>query len=784
MKKLIISFLIAHFSFLISQMSMGQVIHVPVDQPTIQAGIEAATSGDTVLVADGTYLENINFNGKAITVASHYIMDSNASHIDNTVIDGGQNGSVVSFITGEDSTSVLCGFTITGGTGFTEPTYGARIGGGIVCHNAVAKIVRNNIMDNEINAAALAFGAGIACVREYGADWMVIENNTITGNVAVASAGAATSGGIEAWGNCRIVNNIISENESHCNNGDVYGCGIFHQPVNFPPDTMVLRNNTIQGNAGFASLYAYGGGVFSQYAVGLISDNVIIQNTLSGQDLYGGGMAIEDCASLTVSGNEIGHNSLTGGNTYGGGINLMYGSDMQVLKNSIHNNTVSTSESWWLGAGMYCLEPGEILISENEFTSNSGPVASVGGGGGLCLLDAFETSVTVSSNYFSLNTAYNGGGIFERNCFNLQVKNNIFRNNFAYRGGAIGMFHPATQSTNTGDGSRVDHPLVINNTFRSNQASNDGGGLRFQGDLNAPEILNCIFWDNTAPTGGEIENTSSLTIDISYCDVETSSIYGSWTGEGNIYADPQFNPLDPYCHLLPSSPCRDTGIVNANTPTFDFDGEPRPDPVFGMIDIGADEFYGDLPATPVAVSSPEYGCDYFVAAWHVSDLASGYYLDVAYDEEFESILPEYNGYDVGSDTSFLVDNLQAGSFYYYRVKAYNEWGVSEYSNTIEVDLCVGTEEFTTHHSPLTIQTWPNPTTGIYNLRFTIYSLQSVSCSIYDVHGREVAQVFDGNLPAGTHVVQHDLSGLPEGVYLCKLAVGSRQLPVKKVLKIH
>ena len=100
----------------------SQILNVPDDHATIQAAIDASTDGDTVLVSEGTFLENINFNGKAITVASRFILDGDTSHISRTIIDGSQplypdSASTVTLWSGEDTTSVLMGFTITGGSG-------------------------------------------------------------------------------------------------------------------------------------------------------------------------------------------------------------------------------------------------------------------------------------------------------------------------------------------------------------------------------------------------------------------------------------------------------------------------------------------------------------------------------------------------------------------------------------------------------------------------------------------------------------------------------------------
>lgn len=153
-------------AFLISGAAYGAIIQVPDDYPTIQEAIDNAVDGDTILVAQGTYYENLHIENKNnITLKGE--------GINRSIIDGSGIGRVIHAQRNHDLSIVIKGFTVRNGwSGWGSGIFLNT--GGPCCNSSINAVVRNcEVIDN--------YGTGIIIVN----DWTgtsYVENNIISNN--------------------------------------------------------------------------------------------------------------------------------------------------------------------------------------------------------------------------------------------------------------------------------------------------------------------------------------------------------------------------------------------------------------------------------------------------------------------------------------------------------------------------------------------------------------------------------------------------------------------------
>ncbi len=570
------------------------------DYTSIKTAIEAPTTvdGDTVLVSGGTYVERINFGGKAITVQS---VNGAAS----TIIDGNANGSVVTFENSEVASSVLDGFTITNGSGNNEE--GVKRGGGIYCVNSSSPTIANcTIRSNNANN-----GGGIWCSS----------SPTITNCTISANTGYSGGGGIYCYDSSPTITNC----DININNGAGIFCD-WHSSPTITDCTITgnkrsgiycnysspeINNCTISNNdAGFGGgIYCYG------------SSPSIINCTISGNTsriLGGGGILCWDNSSPEITNCTISSNYNYG--YAGGGIFCEYSSSPSITDCIIRNNY-----SGWLGGGIYCGMSSSPTIDNCQISNNTSR-----NGAGIACKDASSPSITNCT--ISSNRAYflaGGIGCYESSPI---ISGCRIDNNRALYGGGVGLGSSSSKIINctitgntasmyaSGIGSYDSSPTIINCTIGDNATDDSGGGMgsySSEGNGFFPTVVNSILWGDT--NGGSPREVylydANSSIAITYSDVQggdPGNPGSPWLGLGNIDADPQFVGGNNY-HLTADSPCIDRGRDGGDIPIDDIDGDVRPwdmpapnNPT--AYDMGSDEYVGESaePIVTISTDQPSY----------------------------------------------------------------------------------------------------------------------------------------------------------------------------------
>lgn len=582
------------FSLLFGFYSYSQVLHVPSAFTTIQSAIDAASDNDTILIDNSVFLENIIIT-KPLTLTSNYLYTQDTLDINQTIIDGDENGPVIKILNVATSKVEVIGLSITGGNGtladpdnlgyeflygggiFIENTESVELShlkitenilttdnnsaGGVYAYNTNISILACNISDNMVvGGSLLGEGAGVFIYNsEADINLCNISNNT-------GGQPYGKGGGIYAKNSFLSVSNSLISDNSSIHTGGIYGYNL---------TGLELENVSVKDN-----IAEFSAGVYN-YNSDIIPCNIIDCDFISNIANNSGGAVSLYKVDAVLSNVSVNDNE---GGLSNGGISFSY-SNIQMNHSEIRRNT-SSSGIGGDAAGILSnnsnLQFFDVIIDSNECLNSSH--FNEGGGININYGSLSMDSVTITNNIAGQ------GAAIGNNSTSIEIRNCLIANNTAnYEGGII-------YSYNT------DYS-IINSTLPDNHA----GNAAIYSIGSSFLLLNSILWN---PTETEVYFDTDFN-DESYLDLAYSDIRGtdeyiitnnygdvSWH-DGNINEDPLFTDPETFDYSLQESSL----LIDAGTVYFELDGQV-------VIDYDESQYEG---------TSPDMGAYEFVQVTFVQE---------------------------------------------------------------------------------------------------------------------------------------------------------------------
>ena len=446
----------------------------------LQDALAVAQEGDTIWVAQGSYSPTGDSDPEvSFELVSGVVMlggfDGTETSADQrdwqnnpTILDGdngmGPNSYTVVYANNVDSTTVLDGFTIQGGT---NNSFFSPLGGGIYI-NSGEPVIRNCTIQNN-----LAFEGGGVYMEDAAP---VFINTTFFDN---STNEGGFGGGVYAY-----VSDPHFEECIFDLNFSFYGGGIYSEGSDvFIKDTEFLQQ--------FAT--EFGGGILTDF-----SSQITIENsTFIDNEAGTGGAIAGDNSDINISGSSFTENSSFFGS--GGAISSL--GPFSILNVNILNSTFSNNSSPEnCGGAIYIAGLGSILtIDSTDFLGNEAAT-----GGAVCIQDSGQGTFNHLS-FLENEAFFAGGAIFASNAELLSIENSDFQEN---------------SSTEDGGSIFSSSTLIFsidNSEFLLNAADSFGGAIFHEQD--SLVLTNSYFYENTAHCGGAIY-TSEGGLQVSFTDFE------------------------------------------------------------------------------------------------------------------------------------------------------------------------------------------------------------------------------------------------------------------------
>jgi len=527
-------------SFFSSTLLFSTTIQIPEDYATIQDGIDASFEGDTVLVSQGTYFENLVLN-KEITLASHALLDDLSSdwldneHITGTIISGAQTpmnteqGSCLIIRDGNIAPTIL-GLTFENGIGTTmnitdcevsgEVTRKEKSGGAILMYKSYPVIKYNRFLNNgstaqndqgQIEDPVINGGA----MSHYNAEevefdedrsnenaeqnssrdipsTMDIQNNYFENNGS-GDGENFYSFGFE--GSIDLSNSVFDNID--CDNNEVNDFVLNSKTK----DADYIQNN-IMGNCIDEDTYFVHAGVGSDSNPGSEEEPFLtIRKALS--------LSKEDGSTMSIHVADGLYSPSTTGEIFP----LTIPDHVHLLGESWENTVIDVEASPEKQArGFIVREVEDVVIANFTITGGSAEDAGCQGGGAISLQNDDDAVFNPNGSFASFDSS------------NVLLENLYLTENHAYNGGGIGVFRLI--------GPRINNVIVENNTAKTH-----GGGIFHHAGVT--EISNSIITDNSTQNmhgGGisvyvtESERTKLMNVEI------TNNNSAFWGGAAMFYS--------------------------------------------------------------------------------------------------------------------------------------------------------------------------------------------------------------------------------------------------------